>query len=308
MRIVFMGTPEFAVPALEAIVAAGHEVAGVICQPDRPKGRGRHVEMPPVKQAAMRLELPVYQFERLRKQAGLDALRALAPEVCVTAAFGQILSQKLLDVPRLGTINLHASLLPAYRGPAPAQWAIINGERQTGVTTMRTDIGIDTGDVILQHAVPIANDDTSQTLLARLAIDGAALMTKTLADWPHLPTHPQDEALATHLPMLEKKDGLLDFTQSARAIDCRARGVTPWPGACCLIGGEVYKVAQLRKVACDAAEPGRILAADAKQGLVIACADGALDIGMLQAPAGKMMPARDYLRGHELKAQRVDQP
>ena len=309
MRIAFMGTPDFAVPSLEALLDAGYPVVGVFCQPDRPQGRGNRVAACPVKQTALAHGVPVYQFERLRAPEGVAALTALAPDVTVTAAFGQILSQALLDVPRQGTVNVHASLLPAYRGPAPINWCIVEGETRTGITTMLTDRGVDTGDMLLQRAVDILPGETAGALGERLAPIGAALLLETLAALQAgtCPRTPQDHARATRHPMLRKEMGRVDWTQSATRIAWLVRGMFPWPGAYTALGADVLKIwqAEAGDAPCDAqaprcATPGTVLCADARRGLWVAAGEGALRIVDVQARGAKRMAAADYLRGHPI--------
>ena len=299
MRIVFMGTPDFAVPSLAAIHAAGYEIVGVITQPDRPAGRGNKLTACPVKQKALELGLPVYQFERLRKQEGLDCLRALAPDICVTAAFGQILSQKLLDVPRMGTVNVHASLLPKHRGSAPINRCIQMGDTVTGVTTMLTDRGIDTGHMLLSRETPIGPEETAGELTDRLAKLGAELIVETLEKYiaGEITPVPQNHAEATHEPMMQKDDGRIDWTKSAREIDCHVRGMNPWPGAfteCSMGRMKVFKVRAAEGVSGSA---GEVLVSGAKQGLIIGSGDGAVEIVELQMPGANRMPAKAYLQG-----------
>ena len=302
MRIAFMGTPEFAVPSLSALLDAGHDVAGVFCQPDRPRGRGHKLALCPVKALALERGVPVYQFERLRAPEGIAALAALAPELVVTAAFGQILSRALLEVPRLGTVNVHASLLPAYRGPAPINWCVIEGETVTGVTTMMTDAGVDTGDVLLQQSVDILPGETAAELGLRLAPVGAALLLRTLERMRagDCPRAPQDHARATRHPMLSRETGRIDWSLPARRIVDLVRGAQPWPGAFTASGEEPCKIwrAELGEDRAGAA-PGTILRADGT-GLWVAAGEGAVRVLELQAPGARRMAAADYLRGRPL--------
>lgn len=304
MRIVFMGTPEFAVPSLEALVAAGYDVVCAITQPDRPSGRGKKLTACPVKVSALSHGVPVLQFERIRKQEGLDALRALTPDLFVTAAFGQILSQKVLDIPKLGTVNVHASLLPAYRGPAPINWCIIQGETISGVTTMMTNAGIDTGDMLLRREVPIGEKETAGELTERLAQVGAELLIETLREMEagSLKRVPQDESKATRQPMLDKATGRIDWTLPAPAIANLVRGVNPWPGAwTTLPDGGTLKVWEA-EAGSGSGKPGEILWAEGKRGMAVACGEGVLNVLTLQAPNAKRMAAADYLRGHPMDA------
>ena len=303
MKIVFMGTPDFAVPSLNALVRAGYEVVGVFCQPDRPKGRGGGLAECSVKQAALLHGLPVVQPERIRGQAGLDALRAFAPDLCVTAAFGQILSAKNLEVPPLGTVNVHASLLPKYRGAAPIQRAIINGETCTGVTTMYTALGVDTGDIILQRKTSIHPEETAGMLFERLAELGAQTLLETieLIKTGKAPRVPQNEAEATHCSMIQKNDGRIDFGGDAVRLRNFIRGMNPWPGAFICIDNITLKVHEVHVVYLSG-EPGTVLHADNEHGLVIACGQNALEITCLQAPGKRAMSAKEYLRGHPISA------
>src|SRR4051794_38424128 len=233
MRLVFLGTPAFAVPTWERIVEAGHEVVMVVTQPDRPRGRGGKFAAPPVKEAALRLGMPVYQPERVRRPEAVERLRHLAVDAMVVVGYGQIIPQVVIDLAPAGIINVHASLLPKYRGAAPIQWAIVNGETRTGVTTMRIDAGLDTGDMLLKAEIPISPDDTAVTLSPKLAELGAALMVETLQrlEAGKLTATPQDHARATMAPILKKEDGRIDFSRTAQETLNRLRGFQPWPGA-----------------------------------------------------------------------------
>lgn len=302
MRIVFMGTPEFAVPSLKALCENGYDVVGVITQPDRPKGRGNKVVMSPVKEYALSRDIPVFQYQRIRRE-GVEDLRALRPDLCVTAAFGQILSQEILDIPPLGTINVHASLLPRHRGSAPINWAIIQGDDEVGVTTMMTARGVDNGDMLLKSASPRKADETAGEMTQRLSEDGAALLLETLRalEKGTLQRIPQDESAMTYDPMLNKEMGIIDWTDSAQNIVNRMLGMNPWPG--CSTAFEGARLKWLRaETAEGAGQPGEILTADPKAGLVIAAGSGAVRILQMQAPGGKPMNPKDYLRGHPMAA------
>ena len=302
MRIVFMGTPEFAVPSLKALLDAGYGVVGVFTQPDRPVGRGHKLAACPVKKLAVERGVPVYQFERLRNEEGLACLRALAPDIVVTAAFGQILSQALLDVPKMGTVNVHASLLPAYRGAAPINWCILNGETRTGVTTMLTDAGVDTGAMLLRRETDIGETETAAELSVRLSQLGAELLIETLKGYiaGEIAPTPQDERLASRQPMLKKEMGLIDWTRSAKEIACQARGLDPWPSAYTDYLGGTLKIYRARPAAGEG-EPGTVLRSSAKEGLFVACGEGALEVLEMQAPGGKRMSARAYLAGKKIE-------
>ena len=304
-RIAFMGTPEFAVPSLKALAEDGrYDIVGVFCQPDRPAGRGKKLTACPVKQFAQQRGLPVFQFERIRRPEGVEQLQALAPDAVVTAAFGQILTQALLDIPVHGTINVHASLLPGYRGPAPINWCIVNGEAKTGVTIMRTDIGIDTGDILSAVETPIGELETAGELTLRLADIGAKLLVETLPRYlsGELTPVPQDPEKASYQPMLDKAMGGIDWSLPAREIACRVRGFNPWPGAATDMPEGRLKLYLARAIDCDAdAAPGTVIASGAKEGLVVRCGEGALEILELQAPGGKRMPAKAYLMGKRIE-------
>lgn len=300
MRVVFMGTPAFAVPSLQALLYAGHEVAAVFTQPDRPAGRGNKLQASPVKQLAQAHGIPVYQPVKIRKES-VDDLRALAPEVCVTAAFGQILSQEILDIPTRGTVNVHASLLPRHRGSAPIAWAILQGDRTVGVTTMLTDKGIDTGAMLLWRETERLPMETCGELTARLSQVGAELLIETLAEMEKgaLTPVPQDESRMSYEPMLNKEMGEVDWTQDAEAVANRILALNPWP--CCAAQLPEGRLKLLRaKPVPGSGVPGEVLTADPKAGLTVACGSGAVEITELQAPGGKAMAAKDFLRGHSL--------
>ncbi len=301
MRIVFMGTPQFAVPALEALIALdGAEVVGVFTQPDRPKGRGNKLTMSPVKETAVKAGIPVFQPERIRK-TGVEDLQNLQPDLCVTAAFGQILSQEILDIPPMGNINVHASLLPKHRGSAPIAHAIMAGDRKAGVTTMMMDAGIDTGDMLLKAETEIGEGETCAELTERLSRIGAELLISTIEAMRAgiLKRIPQNEAEMTYDPMLTKEMGIPDFTADADKVCGLINGLNPWPCVSIPAGEERLKL--LRAVVTEGSgKAGSYIAADPKNGLVIACGKGAVKVLELQAPGGKKMRAEDYLRGHSL--------
>ena len=300
MRIVFMGTPDFAVASLKALCEGGYDVVGVFTQPDRPKGRGNKVVMTPVKEYAVSRGIPVFQPQHIRRDGLLD-LQRLAPDLCVTAAFGQILSQAVLDVPPLGTINVHASLLPRHRGSAPINWAILQGDKEAGVTTMMTARGIDNGDMLLRAATPINLGETAGELTERLSVMGASLLIDTLRalEAGTLTRIPQDESAMTYDPMLNKDMGVIDWTRPAEEIVHRMHGLNPWPG--CTTPYEGQRLKLLRAECMDGVgQPGEILTADPKAGLVIAAGEGAVRVTQMQAPGGKPMNPKDYLRGHPM--------
>ena len=296
-----MGTPEFAVPSLRALTDDGrYDIVGVVTQPDRPAGRGNRLTACPVKQFALERGLPVYQFERIRKPEGVEQMKALAPDVVVTAAFGQILTQELLDIPRFGTLNVHASLLPRHRGSAPINWCILMGERESGVTIMKTDVGMDTGDMLRSAVTPIGELETAGKLIDRLSVLGAQLLAETLPDYLEgkVDLVPQDNDAATYEPMLDKAMGEIDWNRPASEIACKVRGLNPWPCAYTDISGGRLKIYLARAVECDAgAAPGAVLLSSPKEGLVVRCGEGALEVLELQAPGGKRMAAKAYLMG-----------
>lgn len=301
MRVVFFGSPDFAVPSLAA-VAAAHDVVAVVTQPDRPAGRGAKLQPPAVKMLATELGLPILQPLKLRDGVVAAELSKLDPDLFIVVAYGRILPPDLLAVPRLGPWNVHASLLPRYRGAAPIQWSVIRGERETGVSVMRMEAGLDTGPVAAQATERISAEDTAGTLSARLAPLGAKLLLETLpgiADASVVPRQ-QDDASATLAPPLEKTDGRLDFSQPAVVVSARARGVDPWPGATVLLDGEMAKVFTPRLVA-GAAEPGRVLGL-VPDGLAVACGEGAVAFGELQLPGRKRMPAKALVAGRPIPA------
>ena len=300
-RLVFMGTPEFAVPSLRALTDDGrYDIVGVVTQPDRPAGRGKKLTACPVKLFAQARGLPVYQFERLRKPEGVAQLKALAPDVVITAAFGQILTQELLDIPRYGTLNVHASLLPRHRGSAPINWCILMGEQEAGVTIMRTDVGLDTGDMLRSAATPIGELETAGELIDRISVLGAGLLAETLPDYLEgkIDLIPQDNDAATYEPMLDKAMGEIDWNRPASEIACKVRGLNPWPCAYTDMDGGRLKLYLARAVECDSsAAPGTVVASSPKEGLFVRCGEGTLEVLELQAPGGKRMAAKAYLMG-----------
>ncbi len=297
MRIVFMGTPQFAVPCLERLLADGHEVAGVFTQPDKPKGRGHHLQPPPVKELALAHGLPVFQPATLRDGQALEQMRALAPQLAVVVAYGKILPPAMLEVPPLGCINVHGSLLPCWRGAAPIQWSVLNGDEEAGVTTMYLAQGMDTGDMILRRSTPLGSEETSGQLYERLSRLGAQLLGETvdLIAQGRAPRIPQQEEKATYAPMLTKEMAAIDFTKPASQVHNLVRGMNPWPVAHTLLEGEPLKVYLSRPVE-GAGAPGQVL--ENRGRLVVACGQGAVELLELQAQGKKRMPAADYLRGH----------
>ncbi len=303
MRIVFMGTPEFAVPSLKRLLADGHEIAAVYTQPDKPKNRGMKRLPSPVKVVALEEGIPVRQPQTLRDEAACQELAAFAPELIVVAAYGKLLPKNVLELPRLGCINVHSSLLPKYRGAAPIHWAVINGDEETGVTIMHMAEALDAGDIISQAVTAIDPDESVETLHDRLADMGAELLSSTvvaLANGTATRT-PQEEGLHTYAPMLSRELSPLDWSRSARELHNQIRGLVPWPATTMELGGKTIKVfkSSIPGETTDAA-PGTPVGAD-KKGLLMACGDGQLlRIEELQAPGKKRMGAADYLRGHKL--------
>ena len=306
MKIVFMGTPDFAVPSLEALVSRGHEVACVVTQPDRPRGRKLVLTPPPVKGAALVRGLRVLQPKKASSPDFLEELAAIGPDLIAVVAYGKILKRKLLDIPPLGCVNVHASLLPKYRGASPIQHAIIEGETKTGVTTMLIDEGMDTGDILLQREVTIEDDGTSLTLWKRLSEVGAELLVETVGLIASGSAEPvkQEDSLATYAPMLKKEDGVIEWSRPAREIRNRIRGMQPWPGAYTywtLKGSKIMlKLLSAKVLPGPSSEPGRVLDAGEK-GLIVATGEGALLVERLQAEGSRPMEAGEFLRGHRIR-------
>jgi len=301
IRTVFMGTPEFALATLEGLIDFGLNLVGVYTQPDRPKGRGNKLAAPPVKELAQRHNIPVYQPLKLRAPDAVEQLKQLHPDLIVVVAYGQILPKSVLEIPQHGCINVHASLLPKYRGAAPINKAIVDGETETGVTTMHMDVGLDTGDMLVKRSLSIGADETAGQLHDRLALLGREAMGETLKRLcaGELVAEKQDDALSNYAPMMKKEDGLIDWTRPATAVHNQVRGLDPWPGAYTQLGGEVLKIAATSVDASLSGEPGTVLRADAG-GVLIACGSGALVVRALQLPGKKRLGAADFLRGREL--------
>ena len=306
MRIAFLGTPDFAIPSFEMLIEEGHDLA-LFTNPDRPKGRHGTLMPPPTKELAQKYGIPVFQFEKIRLPEGVAALRAFGPELMVTAAFGQILSQENLDIPTLGCINVHGSLLPKYRGAAPIQQAIINGEKVTGITTMLTEAGLDTGPILLQKETPIGENETAGELFDRLAIIGAGLLKETIAALlaDTLKPLPQNDTEATKCTMIKKEAGRVDFSKTARQVHDLVRGLNPWPCAYAEMDGETIKIWQTRlSQRQERGDIGQCLIANSKEGLFVQTAEGLLEITELQFPGGKRMEAKAALLGHPMQGRR----
>ena len=303
MRIVFMGTPDFAVPSLKALVQAGHEICGVFTQPDKPKNRGMKLQPPPVKELALELGLSVYQPAKLRDGEALEALRELNPDLIAVAAYGKILPVDILELPRLGCVNVHSSLLPKYRGAAPINWAILNGEDETGVTIMYMAEGMDTGDILAQAKTPININENAAQLFDRLAVMGADLLVETVKELEAGTVRPipQDDALSSHAAMLSREQSPMDWTRSARQLHDQVRGLYPWPAATAFLDGIRCKILRTALAGETSGQvPGTVLRAD-KKGLRVACGDGrALDILDLQPDGKKAMAAPAFLLGHPI--------
>lgn len=298
MRVLFYGTPTFALPTLRALLAH-HTVVAVVTQPDRPAGRGRRLQASPVKQLAVEQGLPVLQPPRLREPGWAERLATFAPDVALVVAFGQILPRAVLDVPRRGSINVHASLLPRYRGAAPVAWAVIRGEQETGVTTFLMDEGMDTGPILLQRAVPIAPDETAGELADRLAVLGAELALETLARLDALTPVPQDHAAATYAPRLTAQDRPLDWRRPAAELAARVRGLNPWPGATTETPVGRLTIWRARAVAGEA-PPGTLTAVDGR--LLIGTGEGLLEPVEVQPENRRAMTWAEFLRGARLIA------
>ena len=300
MRVVFMGTPDIAATCLKKIISDGFEVVGVYTQPDRPKGRGMKMVFPPVKEVAIEHDLPVFQPENFRDDETVAQLAALKPHVVAVVAYGRILPQRVLDIVPSGFINIHASILPQYRGSAPYQWAVLDGLKETGVSAQFMVHAMDAGDVVGVSKTPIGPDETAGELLDRLAVLGADLLSETLTKYEkkELIPVPQDESKVTMAPMLDKSMCPIDWTNTAQQIHDKVRGLHPWPVATMELKGKKFKV-HATKIVPGSGKPGEIIGLT-KTGLKIACGEGAVEVLSLQAEGGKRMAAPDYFRGHPL--------
>lgn len=302
-KIVFMGTPEFAVPSLKAIHNSDHEIVNVVTQPDRPKGRGRKLTPPPVKEAALDLGYPVLQPESIKDEQFVMKMQDILPDFFVVIAFGQVLPINLLAIPKYGAVNVHGSLLPKYRGAAPIQWALINGEPETGVTTMQMDSGLDTGDIFLRRRIEIRPDDTSQTLHDRLSVIGAELIAETLDGIQSgtITPIPQNDAESSYAPSLKKDDGHISWRSPAERIVSFIRGMTPWPGAFTYYKGRRLKIFSARAVPDTASEPPGVILPRFSDELWVATGQGCLDILEIQGFSGKRLSAKAFLHGAGLE-------
>jgi len=301
MRVVFMGTPDIAATCLKKIIADGFNVVGVYTQPDRPKGRGMKMVFSPVKEVAISNNIPVLQPENFRADEDVQALRDLKPDVVAVVAYGRILPQRVLDIPTKGCVNIHASLLPQYRGSAPYQWAVLDGLTETGVTAQHMALKMDAGDIIDVAKTPIGPDETAGELLDKLAVLGADLLSRVLTrfDAGDVAGTPQNEDEVSFAPMLDKSMCPIDFTKTARQVHNHVRGLHPWPVATMELQGKKFKV-HATKIVDGCGKPGEILGLT-KTGLKIACGEGAVEVTSLQAEGGKRMAAPDYFRGHPLE-------
>ncbi|MCD8083084.1 MAG: methionyl-tRNA formyltransferase [Clostridiales bacterium] len=308
MRIVFMGTPDFSVPTLESLIGSRHSVVGVVTQPDKPKGRGKAVAMSPVKECALEHGIPVYQPVRAREESFLLAMRELAPDVMVVIAFGQILPQELLDIPRYGCVNIHASLLPKYRGASPIQWAVLNGDEETGITTMQMAAGMDTGDILEMERIRLDKKETGGSLFERLSLLGGSLILSTLDGFEAgtLVPQPQDDAQATYVKKIPKSMGEIDWSADAALIERLVRGLNPWPSAFTCVGGKLLKIweADVEEEIPEEIgqrKPGTVLEASGAA-LRVVTGRGVLRIKSLQLEGKKRMDSAAFLRGYPLEA------
>lgn len=301
MRILFMGTPDFAVASLKRLVEDGHEICGVFTQPDKPKNRGHKLAFSPVKEYAITQELTVYQPLKMRDGEAMGIVESLAPELIVVAAYGKILPEEILNYPKFGSINVHSSLLPKYRGAAPINWAILDGEEETGVSIMYMAKELDAGDVILQKSTPISDSEDAQMLTARLAELGAQALSEAVVSLGNgTAARTSQGDTFTYASMLSREMSPIDWTRSARAIDCQVRGLIPWPCAAAELAGTKFKIFRTAPGKATEQAPGTILSAG-KQGIEVACGDGkSLYITELQAEGGKRMAAAAYLLGHPI--------
>ncbi len=310
MRVIFMGTPDFAVETLRQTTHAGHEIIGVVTQPDRPKGRGKAMQPTPVKETALELGLPVYQPKSVKDPDFVNVLKELKPDIIVVVAFGQLITREILEIPPYGCINVHGSLLPKFRGAAPVQWAVLCGEKESGVTVMRMDEGLDTGDMLAKAAVPLEADETGGSLFDKLSILGAKLLTETLQGLSQgtVVAQPQPKESPTpYASMIQKSMGLIQWEKDAADIERWTRGLNPWPSAFTHLNGKTMKIFKSSVCSLKGADgwrdavPGQVVLVEA-QGIYVKCGQGCLRIEELQLEGKKRMPARDFLRGHAVEA------
>ncbi len=301
MKVVFFGTPDFAVPSFRALCEK-HEVAAVVTQPDKPRGRKGEITFCPVKQAAVELGVPVFQFAKVRAE-GVEILRNIGADVFVTCAYGQILSQEIIDIPPHGILNVHASLLPKYRGAAPIQWAILNGDEYTGVTIMKTEAGVDTGDILISRKTPIGKEETAGSLFDRLSVLGSQLIVEALAlvESGKATFTPQDDSAATTVRMLTKQDGLIDWSDTPENIVNRVRAMDPWPGAFTFYKGTSVKIWKAERAGSSGLPAGTVVASDKKNGIIIAANGGDVKITQLQWEGAKRLPSEVFLLGRRFE-------
>ena len=307
MKIIFLGTPDFAVKPLQALLDGNFDVIAVVCQPDKPSLRGNKVVFSPVKQLAIKNNIKVFQYEKISRD-GVEELKSLQPDLMVTAAYGQILSQEVIDIPKFGIINVHGSLLPKYRGSSPIQWALINGEKETGVTIAQTEKGLDTGDILLQETIKIEETDNSETLFEKLSELGSKLLIKAVLKIQNgtITRTKQNENESTYYPMIKKEDSLINFNEKTKVIINKIKGYYAWPTAYFMLNDLKIKVFEAKEVYCNEEnitnfKNGQIVKADSKNGLIIKTDDGFIEIKVIQVPNGKKISARDYLNGHSLE-------
>lgn len=302
MKVIFLGSPDFSATILQALINSTHKVVGVVTQPDKPSGRGHKLMPTPVKVIAEKYNIPVYQFTKIRLEG--DALKELNADIMVTAAFGQILNQANIDITPYGILNVHGSLLPKYRGSSPIQWAVLNGEKKTGITVMKTDVGIDTGDMLISEELAILPDETAGELFDRMAVLGGKMIVQALdlIESGKAKFIPQDHSQHTYFPMLKKDMGKIDFNKTPQEIVNWCNGLNPWPLAFIQTEEGIVKVFKAKVVDnVDKVNNGTILFADSKNGLIIKCQDGAVSLEEIQAPNSKRMRAKDYLNGRKIK-------
>ncbi len=302
MRVIFMGTPDFAVGTLEAIIEAGHEVVLAVTQPDKPKGRSGQLQFPPVKECALAHNIPVFQPVKIRERQNVEELAKYNPDIIIVVAFGQIVSKEILDMPKYGCVNVHASLLPKYRGAAPIQWAVINGDEVTGVTTQRMDVGVDTGDIIETAQIKIAEDETGGSLFDKLAVAGAQLCVKTMEkiEKGEAAYTPQNHEAATHTKKIEKELGNVNFKRPAKEIECLIRGLNPWPSAYTHLNGKTLKLWKAKVVDENTdKKPGTIVKVS-KNEILVQTGEGLLSLLEIQLEGKKRMPVDAFLRGYQV--------
>lgn len=296
-----MGTPEFAVPCLQALIDEKYDVVGVFTQPDKPKGRGYNLTPPPIKELALKYSLPVFQPQKMREEETINSLKLLKPDLIVVVAYGKILPKEILEIPPFGCINVHASLLPKYRGAGPIQWSVINGEEETGVTTMYMDVGLDTGDMIIHNSLKIGENETAGELHDRISLLGAETLVKTLKliENKEITRTKQDDSLATYAPMLDKNLCEIDFSKDAKVIHNLIRGLSPWPVATTKLNGKTLKIHRSIYVDKKASSIfGEVIENDGR--IIVSCGDGCIEILELQLEGKKRMNASDFLRGHPI--------